>query len=51
MEGRERYEMAVEILGKRYACLAINLVTGRKINDLVFRFAVEELKSQGEEDE
>jgi hypothetical protein len=50
LEGRERYEKAVEIMGKRYACLAINLATGRKINDLVFKFAVEELKSQGDDD-
>ena len=50
LEGRERYEKAVEILGKRYACLAINLATGRKINDLVFKFAVEELKSQVDDD-
>lgn len=49
MEGRERYDRAVEIMGNRYACLAINLATGRKINDLVFKFAVEELKSKGEE--
>ena len=50
LEGRERYEKAVEIMGKRYACLAINLATGRKINDLVFKFAVEELKSQVDDD-
>ena len=50
LDGRERYEKAVEIMGKRYACLAINLATGRKINDLVFKFAVEELKSQGDND-
>ena len=51
LEGRERYDKAVEILGKRYACLAINLATGRKINELIFRFAVEELKSSDIEDE
>lgn len=51
LDGRERYEKAVQIMGKRYACLAINLATGRKINDLVFKFAVEELKSKGDSDE
>jgi hypothetical protein len=48
--GRERYEKAVEILGNRYACLAINSATGRKINELVFKFAVEELKSHSEDE-
>ena len=51
LEGRERYEKAVEIMGKRYACLAINLVTGRKINDLVFKFAVDELKKIGDDED
>lgn len=51
LEGRERYEKAVELLGKRYASLAINLVTGRKINELIFRFAVEQLKGQGDDDD
>lgn len=51
LDGIERYNKAVEILGKRYACLAINLVTGRKINDIVFHFAVEQLKSQGDDDD
>ena len=50
LDGRERYEKAVQIMGKRYACLAINLATGRKINELVFRFAVEQLKEQGADD-
>lgn len=50
LNGRERYEKALELLGKRYASLAINLVTGRKINELIFRFAVEQLKAQGDDD-
>lgn len=35
---------------KRYASLEINLVTGRKINSLIFRFAVEQLNAQGDDD-